>query len=62
LNLNNWQTQLRKGLLDVVILNFLNHGRYHGYEMVQKLNKSKDYRFAKVISIPFWPDCKPMVW
>lgn len=39
MDLNNWQTQLRKGLLDVVILNFLKHGRYHGYEMVQKLKQ-----------------------
>lgn len=39
LKLNNWQTQLRKGLLDIVILNLLSHGRYHGYEMVQILKK-----------------------
>ena len=39
MNLSNWQTQLRKGLLDIVILNFLQHGRCHGYEMVQSLKK-----------------------
>jgi len=39
LNLDNWQTQLRKGLLDLVILNLLQHGRWHGYEMVQMLKK-----------------------
>lgn len=39
MNLNNWQTQLRKGLLDVVILNLLQHGRCHGYEMVQTFKK-----------------------
>jgi PadR family transcriptional regulator PadR len=39
LGLNNWQTQLRKGLLDIVILNLLKHGRCHGYEMVQILKE-----------------------
>lgn len=39
MNLNNWQTQLRKGLLDIVVLNLLQHGRYHGYEMVQALKQ-----------------------
>ena len=39
MNLDNWQTQLRKGLLDIVVLNLLRHGRYHGYEMVQTLKK-----------------------
>jgi PadR family transcriptional regulator PadR len=37
LNLYNWRTQLRKGLLELVVLNLLEHGRCHGYEMVQKL-------------------------
>jgi len=36
-NLYNWRTQLRKGLLELVVLNLLEHGRCHGYEMVQKL-------------------------
>ena len=35
MNLFNWQTQLRKGLLEVVVLNLLRHGRRHGYEMAQ---------------------------
>jgi PadR family transcriptional regulator PadR len=39
LNLNNWQTQLRKGLLDTVILNLLQHGQCHGYDMVQTLKQ-----------------------
>jgi len=39
LNLENWQTQLRKGVLDIVVLNLLRHGRCHGYEMVQTLKK-----------------------
>ena len=39
MNLDNWQTQLRKGLLDIVILNLLQHGQRHGYEMVQILKQ-----------------------
>jgi len=47
MNLNNWQTQLRKGLLDIVILNLLNHGRYHGYEMVQRLKTIKGLKIRE---------------
>jgi len=36
---DNWQTQLRKGMLDIVILNLLQHGACHGYEMVQRMRK-----------------------
>ena len=39
MNLENWQTQLRKGLLDIVVLNLLRHGPGHGYELVQALKK-----------------------
>ena len=39
MNLYNWRTQLRKGLLELVVLNLLEHGRCHGYEMVQKLKR-----------------------
>ena len=39
MDLNNWQSQLRKGLLDTVILNLLRKGRCHGYEMVQSLKR-----------------------
>jgi PadR family transcriptional regulator PadR len=35
----NWQIQLRKGFLDIVILNLLNHGPSHGYEMCHCLKK-----------------------
>jgi len=38
-NLHNWQTQLRKGLLDIVVLNLLQHGQRHGYEMLQALKQ-----------------------
>lgn len=39
MNLQNWQTQLRKGLLELVILNLLSSSARHGYEMVQKLKQ-----------------------
>lgn len=41
MELQNWQTQLRKGLLDIVVLNFLARGRCHGYEMVRELKKCR---------------------
>jgi PadR family transcriptional regulator PadR len=39
MNLEIWQTQLRKGLLDIVVLNLLNRGPSHGYEMVQTMKR-----------------------
>jgi PadR family transcriptional regulator PadR len=39
MNLENWQTQLRKGLLDIVVLNLLRRGPSHGYEMVQTMKR-----------------------
>lgn len=33
----NWQGQLRKGLLEIAVLNLLGHKSCHGYEMVQIL-------------------------
>ena len=39
MNLLNWQTQLRKGLLELVILNMLKGRSCHGYQMVQVLKQ-----------------------
>jgi PadR family transcriptional regulator PadR len=44
LNLDNWQAQLRKGLLDIAILNLLKHSELHGYEMVQTLKQGRGLR------------------
>ena len=33
----NWITQLRKGFLDLCILNCLNTQEYYGYDLVQRL-------------------------
>jgi PadR family transcriptional regulator, regulatory protein PadR len=41
LDTQNWQIQMRKGILDFVILNLLSHGRSHGYEIVQSLKSHK---------------------
>ena len=38
-NLNNWRIQLRKGLLDIAVLNLLQRDRRHGYEMAQTLKQ-----------------------
>jgi PadR family transcriptional regulator PadR len=37
MNLTNWKIQLRKGVLELVVLNLLSTRRRYGYEMVQLL-------------------------
>ena len=37
MSFGNWQSQLRKGFLNIVILNLLKKERCHGYEMVRVL-------------------------
>ena len=44
MNLDNWQAQLRKGLLDIAILNLLGHRQRHGYELVRILKQSDGLR------------------
>ena len=44
MDLDNWQAQLRKGLLDIAILNLLAHNQLHGYEIVQILKQSRGLR------------------
>ena len=39
MGLQNWKTQLRKGLLDLCILNLLKQRKYHGYDLVQTLKR-----------------------
>ncbi len=39
MDFNNWRTQLRKGTLEMAVLNLLQHGKIHGYEIVQKLKR-----------------------
>jgi PadR family transcriptional regulator PadR len=40
-DIQNWQIQLRKGLLEIAILNLLARGRSHGYELVQRLKRCR---------------------
>ena len=37
--LDNWQTQARKGVLELSVLNALRHGRMYGYEIVKRLQR-----------------------
>ncbi|MFA5291968.1 MAG: PadR family transcriptional regulator [Phycisphaerae bacterium] len=39
MDFNNWITQLRKGLLEMVTINVLQNGKIHGYDIVQKLKQ-----------------------
>jgi len=47
MNLDNWRTQLRKGLLDLCVLNFLAGREYYGYDLVQELKKSHALRIRE---------------
>jgi PadR family transcriptional regulator, regulatory protein PadR len=44
MDLSNWQAQLRKGLLDIAILNLLKNNPRHGYEIVQIFKQSPGLR------------------
>lgn len=37
MDLDNWVTQLRKGILELCILNILKEKEYYGYNLVKKL-------------------------
>jgi len=37
--LGNWKTQLRKGFLELFILNHLRSGEYYGYDLVQAMKR-----------------------
>ena len=39
--LQNWKTQLRKGLLELCILNCLNRREFYGYDLVQELKQTE---------------------
>lgn len=43
MNFENWTIQLRKGLLELVVLRLLSSGRYYGYEMVKTLKTIKGF-------------------
>ena len=37
MSVKNWKTQLRKGLLELCVLNRLRYREYYGYDLVQEL-------------------------
>ena len=39
MELERWKTQLRKGLLDLCVLNFLSAHEYYGYDLVQEMKE-----------------------
>jgi len=39
MSLTNWKTQLRKGLLELCLLNLLTRGQCYGYELVRSLKR-----------------------
>jgi PadR family transcriptional regulator PadR len=39
MELERWKTQLRKGLLDLCVLNFLAAHEYYGYDLVQEMKE-----------------------
>jgi PadR family transcriptional regulator PadR len=39
MDLNNWRTQVRKGLLELATINILQNGKLYGYDIVQKFKK-----------------------
>lgn len=42
MNVENWKSQLRKGILEVVILNILRDGALYGLEMIGRLEQIPD--------------------
>jgi PadR family transcriptional regulator PadR len=39
IDLANWTTQLRKGLLELCIVNLLSHGELYAYDLVKRLSE-----------------------
>jgi PadR family transcriptional regulator PadR len=35
----NWKTQVRRGVLEMAVMNLLSQGERHGYELVQAMKK-----------------------
>ena len=47
MDLDNWIIQLRKGILELCILNLLNEKEYYGYNLVKKLVSMKEQNLVK---------------
>lgn len=42
MNLEKWQSQIRKGTLEFIILLVLQKSEYYGYELIKKIKQSLD--------------------
>ncbi len=51
-SVSNWRTQLRKGFLDLCVLNCLNVREYYGYDLVQKLKQIEGAAIREGIVYP----------
>ena len=47
MSLTNWKTQLRKGLLELCLLNLLTRGECYGYDLVQSLKRLEVLRIRE---------------
>ena len=45
--MEKWNSQLRKGILDFIILLYLSKKEYYGYELISKINDSIDLRLSE---------------
>lgn len=50
--LSNWKTQLRKGFLDLCILNHLAAREFYGYDLVQQLKEAEGTTMREGIIYP----------
>ena len=66
LDLDNWTTQLRKGLLELCIVNLLARGELYGYDLVKRLAEIKGPAFVLYWSWNFnggWGELlSPVTW
>lgn len=49
---NNWKTQMRKGFLDLCILNYLDAHEWYGYDLVQELRQVEGTTMRESIIYP----------
>lgn len=47
MNVENWKVQLRKGVLDLVILNILRGSALYGLEMIQRIEEIPDLKITE---------------
>lgn len=45
--LNKWESQVRKGLLDYIILLYLNEKQYYGYELISDIKKISEMEISE---------------